>query len=731
MSGDMNSSFVGRVREIRRIGELLTGHRLVTLTGPGGVGKTSLALAAAAKLRGRFPGGTWLAELASLTEPEQVMEKVTDAILGVSGRRQAGVAEVVERTSGRATLLILDNCEQVIEGAAIVAAELVAGVPSLHILATSREPLRVAAETTLAVPTMPEEESVLLFIERAKARVPGFLALDETREAVREVCQRLDGLPLAIELAAARMSMLTPAQLLPLLGDRFAVLEAGRRDAPIRHRALRATVDWSFDLLDAAEQRLFTRLSVFVGGFDLSAAASVAGSNALRSLTALVDKSVVQPVDSGSANPRYRMLDTLREYGLERLAELGQTDEARLAHLEHFRQRAEATFVEGLVIGPPVQVRDLENDLDNLRAALAWSVDHAPGVGLRLAGAARDLWFTRAQADGLRLSRLLLERCPERDAYRARALMTAGQLANTLQRTGEAAALLEEARDISRASGAAEPLAWATWTLGVAGFLGEDPTAAQRSLMESRDMFVALGNRTGTGRATASLGTVQFLRGELDLARATLAEALAIAEEAFDPFGQGLCHLYLGLAASRAGEHPRADEHLRSAVRLLSELGDNTLLTFALAGIALNLGRSDRRRALRLAAAATALRGWIGGGFAPFMTEGVNSLRATAKGELGNAGVTEWDAGRSLGLEEAIRLALGGTQSNGRAQARTILSRREMEVARLVAEGLGNGAIADALHLSTRTVENHVFHVLAKLGLENRTQVAAWVLSSR
>ncbi|MFN2451064.1 MAG: LuxR C-terminal-related transcriptional regulator [Candidatus Dormibacteria bacterium] len=725
------ASFVGRARELRQVEGLLRRYQVVTLIGPGGVGKTSLGLAVARRSVRRSKDDAWLAELAGVTNPAHVPDRVADAVLGISGSSGSGVTEIAERAAGRPALLILDNCEHLVDAVARFTAALVTAVPNLRIIATSREPLRIAAEATFPVPPMPDDESLLLFIERAKARAPGFFPLDDARAAVREICTRLDGLPLAIELAAARMAILSPAQLLPLLSDRFSVLDAGPRDAPSRHRALRAAIDWSFELLGPGEQELFLRLSVFRGGFDLSAAATLAGAVALGTLTALVEKSVVQPLGAVGANPRYRMLDTLREYGLERLAAGGMMDEAQLGCLQYFVQRAESTFVEGLVIGPAVQVAELESDLDNLRSALEWSLDAAPGLGLRLVGAARDLWFMRAQADGLRFAKQLLEREIAPDAYRARALATAGQLANTMQRTGEATAFLQEACDISRSNGAARQLAWATWTLGVAGFLGEDPGAAARSLVESRAMFERIGDRTGQGRATASLGTVLFLSGELEEARATLTQALAVAEEVVDQFGQGLCHLYLGLAAGRAGDRTDAGTHLRAAIGVLAAVGDNTLLTLALAGLALNLDRADRRRALRLASAATVIRGWIGGDFAPFMTDSVTGLRSQGESELGAAAAAaEWEAGRSLGVPEALALALGGA-ARIRPSAEPVLSRREMEVARLVAEGLGNRAIADALHLSTRTVENHVFHVMSKVGLDNRTQVAVWVASSR
>ncbi|HEV1998522.1 MAG TPA: LuxR C-terminal-related transcriptional regulator, partial [Candidatus Dormibacteraeota bacterium] len=262
-------------------------------------------------------------------------------------------------------------------------------------------------------------------------------------------------------------------------------------------------------------------------------------------------------------------------------------------------------------------------------------------------------------------------------------------------------------------------------------FLGRDPAAAERWLRLSLQLFEQNGDRTGVGRATASMGTVLFLRGELAPARATLENALSVAESAQDQWGQGMCRTYLGLAATRGGDRPEADRQFRAALEMLRPLGDITMLTFALAGLALNYGASERRRAVRLAAAATGIRHWIGGDFAPMMTEAIAGLRAVAAQELGaDAAREEWEAGQSVGPDEALLLALPGSARTPRSRD-SVLSGRELEIAGLVAEGLPNGAIADRLHLSTRTVENHVFHMLGKLGLDNRTQLATWLVAQQ
>jgi len=639
------------------------------------------------------------------------------------------VDSLTELIANRKALLVLDNCEHLVEACASLTSHLVSATPALRVIATSREPLRVAGEVIYQVPPLGPEDSFRLFVERAKARAPGLLAVGETRDMIEQICATLDGLPLAIELASARVGLLSPAQLLPLLQDRFSLLTGGTRDMPARHRTLRAAVDWTYGLLDESEQHLFRQLSVFVGGFDLEAASAVGGDGVLAVLGNLVDKSVVAPTTTAEPNPRYHLLETLREYGLARLEDDGEVRTARAAHLSHYVERAERTFREGLVSGPPHQLGALEPELENLSSALTWSLEEAPEAGLRLVGAARDLWFLRAQSEGLRFAHDLLALCPQPDSFRVRALSTAGQLANTLQRHAEAVGYLEEAREISQELGEPQQEAWATWFLGVAGFLSRDTAAAERWLGLSLELFERCGDRVGIGRATANLGTVQFLRGELVSARTTLTEALVIAEEVEDQWGQGLCRTYLGLAAIRAGDHHEAGVQLRAGIELLAPMRDVTMLTFAFAGLALNTPAAGRRRAIRLASGATAIRRWIGGDFAPMMVEAIEEVRTKAAGELGrDVADAEWEAGQSLGIEGVLSLAREQRPKNPAPRQPSVLSAREIEISRLVADGLSNHAIAERLHLSPRTVENHVFHVLNKLGLDNRTQVATWLL---
>lgn len=676
-------------------------------------------------------GHSWFVDLSAVRDPGQVEGRVAAAVSGLAQASPArAAATLTDLLEGRNTILLLDNCEQVVDACADVASRLLAGTHGLLILATSREPLGIAGETTYYLGPMTAHDATRLFVERARARVPAFLPLGEVQATIEQICTTLDGMPLAIELAAGKVGVLSPAQLLPLLTDRFGLLTTRSRNSPDRHRALRPAIDWSYDLLDPLEQRLFRRMAVFEGSFDLSAAAAMCDGGALDTLGALVDKSLVIHLPTGGHNPRYRLLETLREYGLERLRDLGELDSARTAHLWHFVATAEATFSEGLV-SDTRQLEALEADLDNVLAALSWSVSAMPDVGTRLLGATRDLWFLRSQADGLRLAQALLMACPSEGLQRTRALLVAGQLANTLQLHDEARGHLTEAHAASQRLKLAQLEGWSAYFLGVAGFLSQDAASGRAWLSRSTAVFASTDDRLGLARATISSGTVQFLAGALDAADARLREGLAMATAIDDSWGQGLCHTYLGMAAHRRGDDRSAVDHLGRAVSLLGRVGDITIMTIALAGLAISGHPRDRVAAVRLASAARVTRERIGGAFAPLIGDAVTTFLSDSAQSLGKpATEAAIDAGRRLSMEEMLSLAGAGGPAKAVALPDGPLSPREFEVAKLLAQGLGNQAIAVTLHLSVRTVENHVSHILAKLALNNRTEIAAWQTAS-
>ena len=721
------SSFVGRGADLRTVAALFARSRLLTLVGPGGSGKTRLVLEAVRRLRPRRR--VFFVDLTAVGEGQSADDAVAAAISG-HGPGGGDSRRVLLDLLGGDSVLILDNCEHVVEECAATVARLLAATSDLRVLATSREALGLSGETTYQVPPLGPADSTRLFIDRAQARVPTWMPSAEAMDAIARICAALDGMPLAIELAAGKAGMLTPEQLLPLLDDRFGILTGGPRDQPARHRTLRAAVDWTYQLLDREERALYRRLSVF-SGFDIAAAIAAGGPGAIDRLGGLVAKSVVALDPASGTRPRYRMPVTLREYGLQALEADGEAGIARALHLEHFSALAEATFA-GAQVASAAQLIALGDDLDNVRAALVWSLEEDPARGLSLAGAARDLWFLRAQGEGYRLCSSLLDSRAGTLAQRARALVTAAQLANALQLTDRAVVLLEEAMEISARAGLVEEHAWAAYARGVGAFLGRDPATARLWLERSREEFDGLGIAIGIERATGSLGTLAFLVGDRVEAARALGDALSQAREIGDAWGEGLCHTYLALADQEGGHGRAAEDHLRAAARLLRSVGDTTILTLAIAGLATAGHHGDRRRAVRVAAAATAIRERIGGSFAPLVAERVQHFIEESRRVVGKEAVErEIGIGRRMSLEETVRLALGeGAVGTRPGPAGSGLSPREAEVARLVATGLSNLATAKRLGLSERTVENHVFRATSKLGLENRTQLATWAVEN-
>ena len=382
------SSFVGRQIELEELTEAVRCSRLVTLVGPGGVGKTRLAVEAAATLREEHRDGAWLVELASITEPEGVAPAVAGALgagaaaLGGPGPPASTVEMIVRYLAGQSLVVVLDNCEHVVDQAAVVADTLVGALPSLRLIATSREPLGVRGEVLVPVGALAPPAAVELFVDRARAVRPGFAADERTGPVVNDICRRLDGLPLAVELAAARLRSLTLATLAERLDDRFRLLTVGARTALPRQQTLRAVVDWSYDLLFEDERHLFARLSVFAGGCDLDAAEAVCADEGVPAgeildvLSRLVDKSLVTATDSGRET-RFSQLQTLWQYGRERLSQSGGLDAMCARHGAYYRQLAEDAH-EGLrgAAGPTWRER-LNLDLGNLRAALDWFIARA------------------------------------------------------------------------------------------------------------------------------------------------------------------------------------------------------------------------------------------------------------------------------------------------------------------------------------------------------------------
>jgi predicted ATPase/DNA-binding CsgD family transcriptional regulator len=723
------TSFLGREREIGAIRRLLRRARLVTLCGPGGCGNTRLAIEAATRQVGLQPDGTWLVDLAPLSAPEFVPEAAASVLRIRAAPDQPTMDALVTQVADRRLLLVLDGCEHLVDACSTLAAGLVAACPGVRLLATSRQPLDVAGEVLWRVPPLAEEAAVRLFDERARSHHAGFEARGQ-RAAVAEICRRLDGMPLAIELAAARVTMMSPAEMLPRLRDRFALLGRGSRGALPRQQSLKAAVDYSYELLDGDERQLFRQLSVFAGSFSLAAAEAIFGPLTLEVLGRLIDKSMVT-LQLSPNGTRYRLLETLREYGRQRLAETGESERAHNAHLEHFVDHAETAYDAWVHSGSDSGLRELELDYDDLRAALEWSRTADPEAGLRLAGAMREVWYRHGLNEGRAWLQEFLDRCPAGSHSRARALLAAGYVAMSSQAHHEARELLARSRELSAELSDAHGEAMAAHALGVSATLSGS-AAARGDLERGLELFERLGDRYGISASLIRLGHLAILQGRrLEEARVMLEWGLQLASEVGDRWGPGAASLYLGVLAGRDGQPEVAEARLRRSLEIFLLLGEVVMVSAALIEYAAVIVWRDPRRGARLVGAAVAIRRRLGGRLPPIAMGVIERTQLAACDSLGpHVAEREAEAGGRLSIEEAVAEALAPGSPNGDPAAPG-LSRREAEVASLVAQGLTNRQIAELLRLSERTVENHASHILNKLGLRNRSEVTAWVLNRR
>ncbi len=591
------TSFVGREREVAEALVLLDRTRALTLTGPGGTGKTRLALRIAAESAEAFRDGVVFVALSALEDPPLVASTVAAAVGVKEEPGRPVLASLSERLAGMEVLLVLDNYEQLL-GAAALVGELLAAGPGVRILVTSRAPLRVAAEheyqvSPLSLPdpaagATPEElatsEAVALFVERARAIDPGFALTDENAGAVAEICTSLDGLPLAIELAAARTRLLSPHAILERLGTSLPLLTGGPRDRPERQRTLRATIEWSHDLLEPEGHAMFRRLAVFAGGWSLEAAEAVCsprganGLDTLDTLEALVEQSLVRPVGDGSLEPRFRMLVTIREYGLERLAASGEERDLRSRHAQFFLAFAEAA---GRELAGPHQVAWLDRlgrDHDNLRAALRWAVEGDQAeTGLLIAAAIWRFWQLRDHlAEGeARLTELLA--APSASAATPARAAGATALASVVYWRGDYAAAqarYEEALALHVAHGDDAGAADVGSSLGWVAAATGDWAAARRRFGEAAESARARGDRTGLGHALQGLGMSAHRDGDRLTARAALEEAVALLRASGETFGLAHALYDHGRVLVTDGDHDGGRASLLESLRRHAAAGD-------------------------------------------------------------------------------------------------------------------------------------------------------------
>jgi predicted ATPase/class 3 adenylate cyclase len=710
---------VGRDRELAALREVIgrPDVRLLALVGPGGIGKTRLGLQLASDVLERFRDGVFFVALADLTDPELIPSAVARALGLRESVGQSLVGTLREHLRDRELLLLLDNFEQLAPGATFVS-DLLAAAPGAKALVTSRSPLHIRGERQFPVPPLglpapgdlpppqmlQQYEGVRLFVERATQVKPDFSLDDESGAAVAEICLRLDGLPLAIELAAARVKLLGPNALLDRLERSTGVLGQGARDAPARQRTLEDTIAWSYDLLESDEPRLFRALSAFRGGCTLEAAEAVGEGEVLDGLASLVDKSLLRRADEQGDEPRFAMLETIRQYARERLAESGEDGAVLRRHAEHYR--AFATAAEPELRGPD-QVRwfrRVELESDNIRSALGWALERREvGLGLEVGGAIWRLWEARGPlTEGRRwLDAFLSVPTPsELAAVRAKALNAAGVLASDQGDYRRQTELQEESLALSRDLGDKVGIASCLNNLAVAASWMGKHERATRLLMECQAIRRELGDRVGlsdtltnlggialedrdykravelyeeslaitrelgdphrVGVALSNLGSVACYQGDHERAAALLEESLALARSVGDRPRIARALASRGWVAYHQGELGRATEGLHESMVLCRELGERRLMgecLKTLAGIA--AARGEPLRAARLAGAVEVLREALGVPLSE--SEKVEHEAMLAEARVGvEAGDWEraWHEGRGMGLEEAVEYGL-------------------------------------------------------------------------
>ncbi|MDQ1458371.1 MAG: hypothetical protein QOH28_3991 [Actinomycetota bacterium] len=667
------TSFVGRESEAGAVRARLERQRLVTLTGAGGCGKTRLALRVAEQVVGGSGDGVWFVELASVRDPELVPSTVATALdVRTEGARDVP-GELINALQERDIVLVLDNCEHLLDACAELVHGLLRSCAGVSVLATSREPLGVDGESvyrlgSLSVPEpgacdparLVDFESVQLLVERVRAQRPGFEVDAVNAEAVADICRRLDGIPLALELAAGRAGALTLDELRDRLDERFRLLTRGARSALPRQQTLRALIDWSYDLLSTAEQRTLARCAVFAGSFDMDAAEAICGrepigvSEVIDHVTALTTKSLVQS-DEASGRTRYRLLETVRHYAADQLLLAEELETTRMTHCDHYVELAERA--EAHLFGPRKRewFERLTADLDNFRAALAWSSERPEHCerGLRLTGALAQLWFARGlYREGLDRTAELLSIATAADPVRAKALWSAGLLATVLGEDEAAQTLLHEAVDLARRASDRSLVARSLVVLGLLAFFRNELPAARRLLEESIVEARAIDDRWCLADALGTLGSILPLVGELELAEKISAEALAIARDAQDEQGIRMALFGIALTASRQDDLETLRDAGEEGLEICRSIGDSWFISYFLwllsvASVQLGDLEQARRQADESLALARLLEGPL---LIVCALEAVATVERAA-GDLMSA---------SSALEEARRVASAG-----------------------------------------------------------------------
>jgi predicted ATPase/DNA-binding CsgD family transcriptional regulator len=747
------TSFIGRRRQLAELRKKLALGRLVSLVGPGGVGKSRLAVRGATDLGRGFKDGAWLVELAEVRDPTLV----SNAVMAALDLRDQAATEplklVLSYLKDKSLLLVVDNCEHLLGAAAHLVSEVIRVAPGVRVISTSREPLSVSGEHVVPVPPLElpsahateplnqlrQNEAVMLFVERAEAASGNFELTAANQSVVADLCRRLDGLPLAIELAAVRTRVLTVEQILDRLSDRFGLLIGGGRAALPRHQTLQTAIDWSHDLLTSAERTLLRRLCVFAARFTLEDVESVcsdetAAADALDLLSSLVDKSLVMK-ENVKGVACYRLHETMREYAARKLREAGEQDALEDRCTEYYVARCRRNALQAR-FGLLEWLAWMDVEIDNIRSVLRQCLVRSDSVnGIDLATSLSWYWITRATTEGVRWLDELLACGPGNPQTIAWTYFIRGFLAVLQGDWTGARPRLELA--IAAARDARQPiqLAHSLTMASIADNMAGDRMSAGRFLDEAQAVAAEaddVATTVGILQARALKGAIE---GDFETVKFVATEGARLSREVGDLYALHMMLLNLGGAALAAGDLNDSKRRYEEALRIAYQIDDRIGQFYLLAALAYHATISGQPRvAAQLLGASETIR--IGAGatvmavLAPFIAQAEESARAV----LGTSKcAAEFEIGRRLSRDNAVRLALGESHAVAAGADHVgpgVLGKREAEVARLVADGLTNKQIGARLFISERTVDSHVRNILNKLGVNTRAQIAGWIGSS-
>ncbi|MDV6212698.1 LuxR C-terminal-related transcriptional regulator [Rhodococcus erythropolis] len=752
------TSFVGRRQELADTKKRLTQSRLVTLVGPGGVGKTRVAIETAERSRRALRDGVYVVDLASSSDPSVVSQEIVSALELPDMSNRDPLSKLVTYLSGRHTMIVLDNCEHVLTECARIVEVLLGCAPGLRILATSREPLGLRGEAVCVIPPLttpsPNEthstksvtryEAVNLLIDRARYVLPDFDVTDGNVDAVVKLCEQLDGIPLAIELAATRLRSLSVTQIVDRLSRRFSLLTGGDTVALPRQRTLRALVDWSFDLCTHEEQYLWARLSVFPGSFELEAVEKVCGfaplieDSVMDLIDRLVAKSIVYTERAGE-RVRYRQLMTLREYGAEVFLRFDERSVLAERHRDYFYRQAATMVAEWCGPGQADALSMMKEDHANVLSALEWSAanDNGCGTAVEFAASLRYHWVAGGYlSDGRRWLDHLLDCCVMPEKQRGEALWVSGWIALMQGDRDTARKKLIECQAVADRLDDRGLGAHASEWLGLHAFSTGDVNGSIAYYEAALAIFLDLDDIASVLTTLFQLASAQAYNSQHEAALQTCRRVIGVCEEFDEQWNRSYALWIAGLCYWKHGDLVSAKASALQALRLEGRFKDSicSALTIELLSW-VAVAESDYQTAAALASAASAVWSGLGTDVAAFglhlHDDSVRAASETSK-HVGTRFLDEMQR-RNVNLtqDEAVALALGRTSRRPTSDASTAspLTKREIEVASHVAKGLSNRAIAEALVLSTRTIDGHVERILTKLDFTSRAQIAAYIAS--